>query len=80
MAEAVAIRFNCHPLLRKLIGKRADDLDVSMSDFVAHTMADAIGRSDLRDVPKDRPGRPRSDEMSVKKARRDRTKHNRAGG
>jgi hypothetical protein len=45
--------------LKKVVGDAADEADVSMNEFVARVLAQAVERPELSIIPRKRPGRPR---------------------
>ena len=55
--KAFPIRFRCQAELFQLILKASKNMDMSMSDYVAKTMAESFRRKDLVKVPKGVPGR-----------------------
>ncbi len=54
-----SIQFFVSPELKELIGSAADAQGLSMTDWVARTVAEKVKRPDLGVNPKGRPGRPR---------------------
>jgi hypothetical protein len=49
----------CHPELKELLAKHADNAGVPLSEYAVILLAKAVGRRDLAAVPRKKIGRPR---------------------